>query len=169
MADNEKSVDYDYLLRALALAKQYQGRCAPNPAVGAVLVLKNRVIGEGYHRGAGKPHAEVEALTGIDPKLDLSQATLYVTLEPCCHYGRTPPCTEKILSHKIGRVVFAYADPNPVVSGKGKKILETQGICCEQQMLVEVDAFYAPYAHFWRTGQAQLTAKIALSFFCSGR
>src|SRR4051812_31399599 len=105
---------------ALKLARRGYGYTSPNPMVGAVLVKGGKLIGQGWHREAGKPHAEIEALLdaerrGIDPK----GATLYVTLEPCSTHGRTPPCTEALISAGIARVVAAATDPNPAHSGKG--------------------------------------------------
>src|SRR5262245_56656190 len=96
-----------YLLEALSLALQAQGNCAANPAVGAILVRGTEVIGRGFHRGAGLPHAEVDAIRFAGEQ-DLSGVTLYCTLEPCCHFGKTPPCTNLILEKNIGRVVYAF-------------------------------------------------------------
>ena len=121
---------------ALDLAKKGEGFTSPNPMVGAIIVKEGRVVGKGYHHAAGKPHAEVNA---IDDAGALAQdATLYVTLEPCNHTGRTPPCTEKILSAGIKRVVVAMHDPNPEVKGGGIDYLKQRGITvntgvCEEQ------------------------------------
>ncbi|KJS30554.1 MAG: hypothetical protein VR64_15125 [Desulfatitalea sp. BRH_c12] len=118
--------DKDYMAMALALAAQGAGRVAPNPLVGAVVVKDGEVIGRGYHQNVGGPHAEVHA---IDDAADgAAGATLYVTLEPCNHQGRTPPCTEKILAAGIRRVVSAMADPNPTVKGGGNAYLQSRGI-----------------------------------------
>jgi diaminohydroxyphosphoribosylaminopyrimidine deaminase / 5-amino-6-(5-phosphoribosylamino)uracil reductase len=106
-----------YMHQALELAAQARGCTSPNPMVGAVLVRNDRVIGKGYHKQAGQPHAEIEALR--DAGNDARGATLYVNLEPCCHQGRTPPCTEAIIAAGITRVVAAMTDPNPEVAGKG--------------------------------------------------
>lgn len=112
--------------RALALARRAAGRTSPNPLVGAVVVRDGRVVGEGYHRKAGTPHAEVHALRAAGA---LAQgATLYVTLEPCDHHGRTPPCTEAILAAGIRRVVTATIDPNPLVAGRGLERLRRAGV-----------------------------------------
>ena len=118
--------------RALSLARRGRGLTAPNPAVGAVLVKDGRLVGEGWHRGPGQPHAEAEALAdarrrGRDPR----GATLWVTLEPCCHEGggkRTPPCTKALVEAGVAEVRAAVADPNPRVSGQGQAFLESAGI-----------------------------------------
>ncbi len=112
--------------RAIELAQKAAGRTSPNPMVGAVIVKEGRIIGEGYHHKAGELHAEREALKNCteDPK----GAELYVTLEPCCHYGKTPPCTEAIIEAGIERVFIGSRDPNPLVAGKGAKILREAGI-----------------------------------------
>lgn len=112
--------------RAIRLAKRGEGRVSPNPLVGALIVKKGKVIGEGYHRKAGLPHGEVNALNlaGSQAK----GATLYVNLEPCAHYGRTPPCSKAIIKAGIKRVVVGIKDPNPLVSGKGIRELEDAGI-----------------------------------------
>ncbi len=121
--------DERYMWRCLELARKGKGAVAPNPMVGAVVVYKGEVIGEGYHSVCGGPHAEVEAIRSVRHPEYLPQSTLYVSLEPCCHYGKTPPCTELILQHRIPRVVVACADPNPEMDGKGVQRLRDQG--CE--------------------------------------
>ncbi len=110
--------------RALDLA--VLGRTSPNPMVGAVVVRQRKIVGEGYHSRAGNPHAEVEALRRAGNKA--RNADLYVSLEPCCHFGRTPPCTEAIIQAGIKRVFVGMRDPNPQVSGKGLRALKAQGI-----------------------------------------
>ncbi len=118
--------DQLYLRRCLTLAQQAVGKTAPNPMVGCVIVNQGRVVGEGYHPQAGQPHAEVFALRQAG---DASQgATLYVNLEPCNHYGKTPPCTEAIIDAGIQQVVVGMVDPNPLVSGKGITRLRQAGI-----------------------------------------
>ena len=113
--------------RALELAARARGMTSPNPMVGALLVKKGKIISEGYHRKAGTPHAEVITIDDAGEKA--SGATLYVSLEPCCHRDkRTPPCTQKIISSGIGKVVIAMEDPNPRVSGKGIEELKKAGI-----------------------------------------
>jgi diaminohydroxyphosphoribosylaminopyrimidine deaminase / 5-amino-6-(5-phosphoribosylamino)uracil reductase len=128
--------DKRFMKMALDLAKKGEGFTSPNPMVGAVIVKDGRVVGKGYHQAAGKAHAEVDALD--DAGILAKDATLYVTLEPCNHTGRTPPCTEKIVSAGIRRVVAAMADPNPEVKGGGLEYLEGLGISitsgvCETQ------------------------------------
>ena len=111
---------------ALGLAAQGAGRVSPNPLVGAVLVKDQRVVGRGFHQAVGRAHAEVNAIN--DAGDQARGATLYVTLEPCNHQGRTPPCTHKILEAGIARVVVAMADPNPNVTGGGNAYLRARGI-----------------------------------------
>lgn len=118
----------EYMQRCLQLARKGNGSTKPNPMVGAVLVCDNKIIGEGYHRQYGKAHAEVNAIASVkDPSL-LSRSTLYISLEPCAHHGRTPPCVELIIEKKIPRVVVATRDPNPKVSGRGIAMMKEQGI-----------------------------------------
>jgi diaminohydroxyphosphoribosylaminopyrimidine deaminase/5-amino-6-(5-phosphoribosylamino)uracil reductase len=118
--------DVAYMTMALAQAEQGVGYTSPNPMVGAVVVKDDRVVGRGYHKAAGSAHAEVNAIDDAGEKA--RGATLYVTLEPCNHTGRTPPCTEKIISAGIRRVVVAMADPNPGVAGGGNEYLASRGI-----------------------------------------
>ena len=121
-----KQQDIEYMQRAIALAKKGAGFVNPNPMVGCVVVKDNEIITEGYHEYYGGFHAERNALTNTTA--DCKDATLYVTLEPCCHYGKTPPCTEIIIEKGIKKVVVGLLDPNPLVAGKGIKILEDAGI-----------------------------------------
>lgn len=116
--------------RALQLAKNGEGRVSPNPMVGAVIVHGGKIIGEGFHAKFGDPHAEVNAINSVSKseRSLLRKSTMYVTLEPCAHYGKTPPCAELIVKTGIPRVVIACLDPNPLVAGKGIKILEDAGI-----------------------------------------
>jgi diaminohydroxyphosphoribosylaminopyrimidine deaminase/5-amino-6-(5-phosphoribosylamino)uracil reductase len=118
--------DSDYMTMALALAARGAGYVSPNPMVGAVVVKGGQMVGQGYHQVLGGPHAEVNAID--DAGENANGATLYVTLEPCHHHGRTPPCTEKIVGAGIRRVVTAMADPNPDVKGGGNDFLQSQGI-----------------------------------------
>ncbi len=117
--------DRDYMERALALAALAQGRTSPNPMVGCVVVRDGKIIGEGYHEKAGGPHAEVIALRDAG---DVSDATVYVTLEPCCHHGKTPPCVDLLRERKPKRVVAAMEDPNPKVAGCGIESLREHGV-----------------------------------------
>jgi len=124
--------DSQYMRRALELAGLGRGRTSPNPMVGCVVVRDGRVIGEGYHQRAGGPHAEVNAINAAG---DVSGATVYVTLEPCCHEGKTPPCTDFIIRHKPARVVVSMHDPNPRVSGEGIFQLRNAGISVDVGLL----------------------------------
>jgi len=118
--------DAFFMEEALKLAEKGRGRTSPNPMVGSLVVRDGEVVGKGYHPGAGRPHAEIEALREAGEK---SQgATLYVTLEPCCHYGRTPPCVGPIIQAGIRKVIVAMEDPNPKVRGKGIQELRAAGI-----------------------------------------
>jgi diaminohydroxyphosphoribosylaminopyrimidine deaminase/5-amino-6-(5-phosphoribosylamino)uracil reductase len=118
--------DTHFMQMALELAEKGRGAVAPNPMVGAVIVKDGRIIGSGYHEKIGEGHAEVNAFRSANE--DVAGATIYVTLEPCSHYGKTPPCSDKIIEKKIGRVVIAALDPNPLVSGRGVKKLQAAGI-----------------------------------------
>ena len=139
--------DRDYMLRAIELAKGGLGWTSPNPLVGAVIVKDGRIIGEGYHERYGKLHAERNAIASLTESAE--GATLYVTLEPCCHYGKTPPCTEAILEQKIARVVIGSRDPNPLVAGKGAAILRAAGVLVEEDfMREECDALNPVFFHY---------------------
>lgn len=118
--------DLEYMKLAVTLARRGSGRVNPNPMVGAVIVKDDKIIGQGYHEKFGTAHAEINALASCttSPK----GATIYVTLEPCCHYGKTPPCTEAIIRSGISRVVIGTPDVNPLVSGKGASLLQQHGI-----------------------------------------
>lgn len=143
----EHSRDAGYMRRAIALAQKGAGWCHPNPKVGAVIVKDGRVIGEGYHAKYGQLHAERNAFAALSEAAE--GATLYVTLEPCCFYGKTPPCTEAIIENKIARVVIGSRDPNPQVAGKGAEILRKAGIEVEEAFLKEeCDALNPIFFHF---------------------
>lgn len=120
------SSDIEYMRRALELAEQGRGRTSPNPMVGCVIVRDGQIIGEGWHRKAGEPHAEIDAIKDAGGRI--AGATLYVTLEPCCHQGRTPPCLDILLKQKPGRIVVAMHDPNPKVSGQSIFRLREAGV-----------------------------------------
>lgn len=120
------SSDEQFMKRALDLAAKAMGRTSPNPLVGCVLVKNNLVIGEGFHQKAGTPHAEIHALSAAGDQAN--GATAYVTLEPCSHYGRTPPCADALIRANIKRVVVAMKDPNPLVAGRGLQRLQEAGI-----------------------------------------
>lgn len=152
-----------YLLRtALGLAKQRKGFCAPNPAVGAVVARGPEILGMGFHWGPSHPHAEIEALKDLS-FLQTQQADLYVTLEPCCHHGRTPPCTDAIIKSGISRVFYGFKDPDVRVAGQGIALLEAAGIRCEHLELEEINDFYASYQNWQIHRRPRVTAKLALS------
>lgn len=121
-----KEMDIKYMERAVQLSKKGIGYTNPNPLVGAVIVKNNKVIGEGYHKKYGGPHAEINALNNAIE--DVKGGTIYVTLEPCSHFGKTPPCAKAIIEHKITKAVIGMVDPNPVVSGNGIRMLKEAGI-----------------------------------------
>jgi diaminohydroxyphosphoribosylaminopyrimidine deaminase/5-amino-6-(5-phosphoribosylamino)uracil reductase len=149
-----------WMSQALAAADSRRGFCSPNPAVGAVLVSADGVhIATGCHWASGHDHAEVDAIKKVG---DLAQgATLYVTLEPCNHSGKTPPCTQAIQAAGIARVYYGYADPNPQVTGSGAQALQVAGIPCELLVDEAVTDFYRSYTHWLQTGKARLIAKLA--------
>lgn len=151
-----------FMQRALALARQAKGRTSPNPLVGAVIVKDGKVIGEGYHQKAGTPHAEVHALNAAGE--NAKGATLYTNLEPCCHWGRTPPCTAAVIQAGIANVYIAEVDPNPSVAGKGIRQLEEAGIrvhvgICPQEA-AELNEVHRKYI---QTGMPFVILKTAMS------
>ena len=133
MANNSK--DIAFMQRALDLARLAEGRTSPNPIVGCVIVRNGEIVGEGYHQKDGTPHAEIHALLQAGDKAQGS--TVYVTLEPCSHYGRTPPCADALIKAKVKRVVVAMEDPNPLVCGNGIRRLLEAGIDVEVGVLEE--------------------------------
>lgn len=154
--------DTDYMRLALELAEQGRGWTNPNPMVGAVIVKDGRIIGQGYHRRCGELHAEREALKNCTE--NPAGAVLYVTLEPCCHQGRQPPCTSAILEAGIARVVVGSGDPNPLVAGKGLEILRSHGVAVQTGVLqAECDALNRVFFHFIQTGQPYVTMKYAMT------
>ena len=153
--------DKQFLIVALEQAIKGAGRCAPNPAVGAVIVKAGRVIASGYHRGVGQDHAEVDAIKQCD---DAKGATIYVTLEPCCHYGRTPPCTKAIIEAGITRVVFGCRDPHRHTIETGEQVLKKAGVSCDYCPVTEMTHFYRYYFYWLKTKTPWLTAKLAVSF-----
>ena len=122
------NLDEKYMLRALQLAKLGGVATKSNPLVGAVIVLENKIIGEGYHQRYGEAHAEVNAVNVVKDKSLLKDATIYVTLEPCSHFGKTPPCADLLIRSEFKRVVIAQIDPFSEVSGRGIEKLRTAGI-----------------------------------------
>jgi diaminohydroxyphosphoribosylaminopyrimidine deaminase/5-amino-6-(5-phosphoribosylamino)uracil reductase len=127
--------DEKYITRCLELARSGRSNVAPNPMVGCVIVHDEKIIGEGFHTKYGEAHAEVNAIRSVKNKSLLSKSTLYVNLEPCSHYGKTPPCADLIVKHKLKRVVIASLDNNPEVAGKGVKHLKENGIEVEIDVL----------------------------------
>lgn len=122
------TTDEKYMMRCLQLAAYGAGSVSLNPMVGAVIVHNDRVLGEGFHRRIGGAHAEVNAVESVRDKELLAESTIYVSLEPCSHYGKTPPCAELIVKHRFRRVVVAMGDPNPKVSGRGIEMMRAAGI-----------------------------------------
>ena len=154
--------DQNYMLQAIQLAKQGEGWTNPNPMVGAVIVKNGRIIGKGYHKKCGELHAERNAIASLTESAE--GATIYVTLEPCCHYGKTPPCTEAIIEQKIKRVVIGTRDPNPKVSGKGIKMLQEAGIeVIEDFMREECDRLNPVFFHYITTKTPYVVMKYAMT------
>ena len=151
-----------YMRRAIELAKKGSGHVNPNPLVGAVIVKDGEIIGEGYHECYGQLHAERNAIASLTESAE--GATIYVTLEPCCHYGKTPPCTEAIIEQKIKRVVIGSRDPNPKVSGKGIKMLQEAGIeVIEDVMREESDRLNPVFFHYITTKTPYVVMKYAMT------
>jgi diaminohydroxyphosphoribosylaminopyrimidine deaminase/5-amino-6-(5-phosphoribosylamino)uracil reductase len=151
-----------YMMSALHLAQQGQMTVSPNPMVGCIVVKDERIVGQGYHQYAGGPHAEINALAMAGTAAQ--QATLYVTLEPCCHHGRTPPCTEALIRAGIKKIYIACLDPNPLVAGKSVAILRAHGIevevgLCEAQVMKLNEIFF----HFMTHRRPFVIAKWAMS------
>ena len=152
--------------RAIELAKAGEGWVHPNPLVGAVIVKDGEIIGQGYHRRFGQLHAERNAIADARQRAEdkLDGATIYVTLEPCCHYGKTPPCTEAIMEHGIRRVVIGSRDPNPLVAGKGARILREAGIEVEEDFLrEECDSLNPVFFHYIGTKRPYVIMKYAMT------
>lgn len=151
-----------YMRRAIALAKKGIGAVDPNPLVGAVVVKDGCIIGEGYHMRFGGLHAERNALANCakDPK----GATMYVTLEPCCHHGKTPPCTEAVIQAGISKVVIGSRDPNPKVAGQGVAMLRAAGIAVQEDFLkAECDDMNKPFFHYITTQRPYVAMKYAMT------
>jgi diaminohydroxyphosphoribosylaminopyrimidine deaminase/5-amino-6-(5-phosphoribosylamino)uracil reductase len=154
--------DEHWMQRALALAERGRGFVEPNPLVGAVLVRDGALVGEGWHRRYGAAHAEVNAFAAAG---DAARgATLYVTLEPCCHHGKTPPCTDAVLRAGVARVVAAMADPFPQVAGRGAELLRAAGVPVEFGVCAaEARRLNAPYLKLLRTGRPYVHLKWAMT------
>ncbi len=154
--------DERYMQRAVELALKGRGYTHPNPMVGAVIVKNDKVIGEGYHHRYGEAHAERDALANCTE--DPAGATVYVTLEPCCHQGKQPPCTEALIEKKIVRVVVGSDDPNPLVAGKGIKTLRDAGIEVVTGCLKEsCDAINPVFFHYIREKMPYVSLKYAMT------
>lgn len=157
--------DEQYMLMALRLAQRGLGSVEPNPAVGAVIVKGERIIGSGWHKKFGGPHAEINALEdckkqGINPK----GATMFVTLEPCCHFGKTGPCTDALIAAKLKRVAIATIDPSKHANGKGLRLLRKAGIKVDVGLCQdEARLLNAPFMKFAKTGKPWITLKWAQS------
>lgn len=158
----DSASDRKYMQRALALAVRGQGSVEPNPMVGCVIVRAGHVLGEGYHRRFGGAHAEVEALRHCSH--GARGATVYVTLEPCCHVGKTGPCTDALLAAGVGRVVAAMRDPDPRVAGRGISMLRRRGVRVDVDVCrEEAERLNAPYLALRRRGVPWVIAKWAQS------
>ena len=154
--------DASYMARALRLAERGLLTTTPNPRVGCVLVNEGLVVGEGWHAVAGQPHAEINALQQAGSQA--AGATAYVTLEPCCHQGRTPPCTEALIAAGVTRVVAAMEDPNPQVAGKGLAALRAAGIDTTAGVLNEAaEQLNAGFVMRMRQGRPRVRCKLAMS------
>ncbi|WP_028784187.1 bifunctional diaminohydroxyphosphoribosylaminopyrimidine deaminase/5-amino-6-(5-phosphoribosylamino)uracil reductase RibD [Thalassobacillus devorans] len=154
--------DEQYIKLAIDMAKPTVGQTSPNPSVGAVIVKDNEVVGLGVHVKAGEAHAEINALKMAGEKAN--NATIYVTLEPCSHYGKTPPCAQAIIDAGMKRVVIASDDPNPKVAGRGIKMLENAGIEVTTGVLeAQADSMNTNFFHFIKTGEPYVYLKTAMT------
>ena len=152
--------DEYYMRKALKLARKGEGHASPNPMVGAVIVKEGRIIGEGYHACCGENHAEINAIAqSIET---IAGADFYITLEPCTHYGKTPPCVDTLIEHKPGRVIIGSTDPNPIVAGQGINLLQNQGIETRVGVLEEeCRLLNEKFFKFMTTGLPFITLKYA--------
>ena len=166
MADGLSNDDHRFMARALQLAERGLFTTDPNPRVGCVLVKGGEIVGEGWHQRAGEPHAEINALQAADTfsKNGAKGATAYVTLEPCCHHGRTPPCSEALIAAGVSRVVVAMEDPNPQVVGQGMAQLQKAGIEIRSGVLqVQAEALNPGFIQRMRHGRPYVRGKMAMS------
>src|SRR3990172_1924715 len=154
------ALDHYYLNLAYHLALQNEGSTAPNPSVGAVVVCGEQVVSYGYHARAGEAHAEVMALQQAGERA--RNATLYCTLEPCAHQGKTPPCVDAISSAGVTRVFFGVKDLNPLVNGKGETLLRQRGIQVEQIRQSVIEKFYDPFFFTLQSSRPYVIAKVAM-------
>ena len=156
--------DERWMRRALEIASRGRFTTWPNPVVGCVVVSEGKSLGEGWHATFGEAHAEVNALNQIGPETDLSSATAYVTLEPCCHTGKTPPCADLLIQRGVGRVIIATEDPNPKVAGKGVQRLVSAGIeVCTGCLQAEAQQLNRKFFHAVTTSRPWITLKWAQS------
>lgn len=167
MSNENINPDELWMYRALAQARRGLGTTSPNPPVGAVIVKDHLLLGEGFHERAGEPHAERRAIANAilrGHESRLKGATIYVTLEPCSSYGRTPPCTEAIIQSGIAEVVYAVTDPDTRHQGRATEVLRAAGIKVRAGVCKDVcDAFLRPWMHSVRTGRPWVVAKVACS------
>lgn len=153
-----------YMLRAIALAKRGIGRVNPNPLVGAVIVKEGTILAEGYHAGYGELHAERHAFSQLADPEEARGAEMYVTLEPCCHHGKQPPCTQAIIDHGIRKVYVGSDDPNVLVAGKGIALLREAGIEVETQVMKEAcDRLNPVFFHYITKGTPYVVMKYAMT------
>ncbi|MBI4712903.1 MAG: bifunctional diaminohydroxyphosphoribosylaminopyrimidine deaminase/5-amino-6-(5-phosphoribosylamino)uracil reductase RibD [Planctomycetes bacterium] len=156
--------DKEYMFLALDLARRGEGYVEPNPLVGAVIVKNNRIIGQGWHKYFGGPHAEINAINSVRDHQQLKGATMYLTLEPCTHFGKTPPCTPAVIQSDIKRVVIAIRDPNPLVRGKGIKLIRKSGIKVIEGVLAEeAKDINKPFFKLQQKGLPYVIAKWAMT------
>ncbi|MGZ5035651.1 MAG: bifunctional diaminohydroxyphosphoribosylaminopyrimidine deaminase/5-amino-6-(5-phosphoribosylamino)uracil reductase RibD [Usitatibacter sp.] len=158
--------DHAFMVRALELTKRGRDTCTPNPNVGCVIVKDGRVIGEGWHERAGEGHAETRALAAATESVE--GATVYVSLEPCSHHGRTPPCADALVAAKVARVVAAMEDPNPRVQGRGSQILRDAGIRVDVGLL-EDEALEAHRGFVWRMTRGRPWMRVKAAASLDGR
>src|SRR6185437_17137245 len=154
--------DRSAMTRALELAERGLETTHPNPRVGCVIAQGEEIVGEGWHERAGEPHAEANALRAAGTRA--VGATAYVTLEPCSHQGRTPPCVDALIAARVARVVFALEDPNPLVSGRGAQALRRAGVVVESGLMAAEAAELNPgFLKRMRTGRPWVRVKLAMS------
>ena len=166
MSEQFSLEDHAFMVRALALTERGRDTATPNPSVGCVIVKDGRVIAEGWHERAGEPHAEVRALAAA--KEPVEGATVYLSLEPCSHHGRTPPCADALIAAKVGRVVAALEDPNPKVKGRGAARLREAGIRVDIGLLA-AEALEAHRGFVWRMTRARPWMRIKAAASLDGR
>ena len=162
---HQTEFDRRHLARAIELAERGRGRVSPNPLAGAVIAREAVLLGEGYHTAFGAPHAEVEAIRAARDA-DLHDATLYVSLEPCAHHGKTPPCTDAIVEAGIGRVVIGSEDPSEHASGRGLGILRDEGVevvIADGDLATQARMLNQPLRKHARTGRPWVLFKMGMT------